>query len=234
MTTGSKIVRIEELRALISRRAQGSAVREACSLGLPGLDAVLGGGLPTGCLQEVISADCGAAAAGFAAFLLSRLAAGNRGVLWASLGEGDLYPPGLASFGLDPARVILLSAPSPAELLWAMEEALRSQALAGALGEVDRVDLTTSRRLQLAASAGGGVGFLLLRADRPAAPVSAATLRWRVGALPEGAWKVELLRQRAGRPGAWVLERNDETDRFSVVAELGDGSAAPTARRFCR
>ena len=63
--------------------------------------------------------------------------------------------------------MILLSAPSPAELLWAMEEALRSPALAGVVGEVDRLDLTAGRRLQLAAAAGGGVGFLLLRADRP-------------------------------------------------------------------
>jgi protein ImuA len=230
MRIASKMTHIEELRALISRRAPGSPAAAACPLGLPVLDAVLGGGLPTGCLQEVISADCGAAAAGFAAFLLGRLAGVDRGVLWASLGEGDLYPPGLAPFGLDPARVIQLSAPSPAELLWAMEEALRSPALAGVLGEVDRVDLTASRRLQLAASAGGSVGFLLLRADRPAAPVSSAALRWRVGALPGGAWQVELLRQRAGRPGAWVLEREDETDRFSVAAELGDGSAAPAAR----
>jgi protein ImuA len=234
MTVGSKIARLDELRALISRRAPGASAPRTCPLGLPALDSLLGGGLPTGCLQEVIPADCGAAAAGFSAFLLGRLAAGNRGLLWASLGEGDLYPPGLAPFGLDPARVILLSAPSAAELLWAMEEALRLPALAGVLGEVDRVDLTASRRLQLAASAGGGVGFLLLRADRPAAPVSAAALRWRVGALPGGAWKVELLRQRAGRPGAWVLEREDETDRFIVAAELGDGSPAPAARLSSR
>ena len=81
--------------------------------------------------------------------------------------------------------MILLSAPSPAELLWAMEEALRSPALAGVVGEVDRLDLTAGRRLQLAAAAGGGVGLLLLRADRLAAAVSTAALRWRVGAGPD-------------------------------------------------
>jgi protein ImuA len=234
MSIESKIGRIEELRALLSRHTLGRPAVEVCPLGLPAVDAILGGGLPTGCLQEVIPADCGAAAPGFAAFLLGRLAADNRGVLWASLGEGDLYPPGLAAFGLLPARLIQLSAPSPAELLWAMEEALRSPALAGVLGEVDRVDQTASRRLQLAASVGGTVGFLLLRFDRPAASVSSAALRWRVGALPGGAWKVELLRQRAGRPCAWVLEREDATDRFTVAAELGDGPAAPAARLSCR
>ncbi len=286
MLVTAKISRLEELRALISRRAPGAAAAEACPLGLPAIDAALGGGLPRGCLQEVVPADGGGAAAGFAAFLLGRLAADKGAVLWASLGEGDLYPPGLAAFGLDPAKVILLSAPSPAELLWALEEALRSHAIAGALGEVDRLDLTASRRLQLAAGAGGGVGLLLMRADRSGegrlASVSAAALRWRVSASPHSPswpgeypaihdlraistargsmdgrhraghggeleeagetprvvtspaprhrWQVELLRQRSGRPGAWILEREDETDRLLVVAELGDGSSAPAAR----
>jgi protein ImuA len=234
MPADPKIAHLDALRALISRRAPGLPAAEPCPLGLPAVDAALGGGLPRGCLQEVIPADGGAAAAGFAAFLLGRLggAAEGRGrsVLWASLGEGDLYPPGLADFGLDPGAVVLLSAPSPAELLWAMEEALRSPAVAGAVGEVDRLDLTAGRRLQLAASAGGGVGLLLLRADRPVAAVSPATLRWRVGASPRGTWHVELLRRRGGRPGAWILRREDETDRLLVVAELGDGSAAPQAR----
>jgi protein ImuA len=232
MIAPPKIADLAALRSLISQRAPGLPAAAPCPLGLPALDEALGGGLPRGCLQEVIPADGGAAAAGFAAFLLGRLVAEGRGggVLWASLGEGDLYPPGLARFGLDPAAMILLSAPSPAELLWAMEEALRSPALAGVVGEVDRLDLTAGRRLQLAAAAGGGVGLLLLRADRPAAAVSTAALRWRVGAGPDRIWHVELLRRRGGRPGAWILEREDETDRLLVAAELGDGSAAPQAR----
>ncbi|HEY8013718.1 MAG TPA: hypothetical protein VIE70_07405 [Dongiaceae bacterium] len=234
MTAPPKIADLAALRSLISQRAPGLPAVTPCPLGLPALDAALGGGLPRGCLQEVIPADGGAAAAGFAAFLLGRLVSQaeerGRGVLWASLGEGDLYPPGLARFGLDPAAMILLSAPSPAELLWAMEEALRSPALAAVVGEVDRIDLTAGRRLQLAAAAGGGVGFLLLRADRPPAAVSTAALRWRIGAGPNRSWHVELLRRRGGRPGAWILEREDETDRLLVAAELGDGSAAPQAR----
>ena len=177
-----KIAHLAALRALIARQAPGQAALPSCPLGLPALDAALEGGLPRGCLQEVIPADEGAAAAGFAAFLLGRLAkeaaGGGRGVLWASLGEGDLYPPALAAYGLAPGEVILLSAPSPAELLWAMEEALR----------------------------------------------------WRVRAGPDRSWHVELLRRRGGRPGRWILEKEDETDRLLVAAELGDGSAAPQAR----
>jgi len=230
MTATPKTADLAALRALISRRAPGLATSSVCPLGLPTLDEALEGGLPRGCLQEVIPADEGAAAAGFAAFLLGRLArstesGGGRGVLWASLGEGDLHPPALAAFGLDPGAVILLSAPSPAELLWAMEEALRSPALAGVVGEIDRLDLTAGRRLQLAAAAGGGVGFLLLRADRPAAAVSAAALRWRVGAGPDRAWHVELLRRRGGRPGAWILERSADAESLQVLESLRSSAA---------
>jgi len=224
-----KIAHLAALRALISQQAPGQAVLPPSPLGLPALDAALEGGLPRGCLQEVIPADEGAAAAGFTAFLLGRLVkeaeGGGRGVLWASLGEGDLYPPALAAYGLDPGEVILLSAPSPAELLWAMEEALRSPALAGVVGEIDRLDLTAGRRLQLAAAAGGGVGFLLLRADRPAAAVSAAALRWRVGAGPDRAWHVELLRRRGGRPGAWILERSADAESLQVLESLRSSAA---------
>ena len=221
-----KTPEIGALRALLARSAP-AATGQPCPLGLPALDAALGGGLPTGCLQEVIGGE-GTAAAGFCAFLLGCLATrenAGRGVLWGWIGEGNLYPPGLASFGLDPARVILLSAPNSAELLWAMEEGLRSPALAGVVMEVQRLDLVASRRLQLAAATGGVSGFLLTRGQP--SPVSAAALRWRVGNLPEDRWQVVLERRRGGRPGAWILEKDDETDRLAVAAELADGSLEP-------
>ncbi len=217
---------IEALRDLLNRSAP-AASGKPCPLGLPALDAALGGGLPTGCLQEVIGGE-GTAAAGFSAFLLGLLAAREaapRGILWGWIGEGDLYPPGLAAFGLDPARAILLSAPNAAELLWAMEEGLRSPALAGVVMEAQRLDLVASRRLQLAAATGGVTGFLLTR-GRPS-PVSAAALRWRVQALRGDRWQVVLERRRGGRPGAWILEKDDETDCLVVAAELADGSFEP-------
>ena len=222
-----KTPEIGALRALLARSAP-AATGQPCPLGLPALDAALGGGLPTGCLQEVIGGE-GTAAAGFCAFLLGRLAAREnaaRGVLWGWIGEGDLYPPGLASFGLDPAQAILLSAPNSAELLWAMEEGLRSPALAGVVMEAQRLDLVASRRLQLAAATGGVTGFLLTR-GQPSA-VSAAALRWRVSGLQDGRWQVVLERRRGGRPGALILEKNDETDHLTVAAQLADGSFEPT------
>ena len=45
------------------------------------------------------------------------------------------------------------------DLLWAMEEGLRSGQPALVIGEIDAVSLVASRRLQLAAEAGGVTAF---------------------------------------------------------------------------
>ena len=57
--------------------------------------------------------------------------------------------------------------------LWALEEALRSPGLTAVLAEVDRLTLTQSRRLQLAAEAKGVTAFLLrplAACDAPSGP----------------------------------------------------------------
>src|SRR5271168_2032879 len=116
------------------------------------------GGLPTGCLHEVAAgAAADGAAAGFAATLLGRLTqaegARARPLLWCTAGNG-FYGPGLAGYGLDTSRLILVRGRAQADLLWAMEEGLRSGAVAAVLGELQEAELTVTRRLQLAAEAG--------------------------------------------------------------------------------
>ena len=243
MPTEPKIAHLAALRALISRQVPGQMAPPPCPLGLPALDAALEGGLPRGCLQEVIPADEGAAAAGFAAFLLGRLVkeaeGGGRGVLWASLGEGDLYPPALAAYGLAPGEVILLSAPSPAELLWAMEEALRCRPVGVVIGEVrsaDRLDLVASRRLSLAAGQRDVCAFLLRTA--PGTDASAAATRWTVAAAPSRAntagpgpprLSVHLTRNRRGPVGSWLVEWNRAQRRFDLAPSLSE----PVADAAC-
>ena len=102
-----------------------------------------------------------------------------------------------------------------------MEEALRCPAVTGAVlvlppGQAagdDRLDLTATRRLQLAAEAGGALG-LLLRPDAAGIAPSASTTRWRIGPHPaapgagldQPCWQLELLRAKAGRPGGpWIV-----------------------------
>jgi protein ImuA len=169
-------------------------------------DALPWGGLPRAGLHEVIAADNGVAAGGFCAALLARLieagdresgmegnrlpnqGTANQGTaLWCRRGRGlygpGLYGPGLAPFGLDPARLIIVHARTDSDLFWAMEEALRSGALVGVLGEIAAAHPTALRRLQLAAESHGTMA-LLLRPHGTVAGSAPAVTRWRVGAMP--------------------------------------------------
>src|SRR5437588_10939811 len=91
--------------------------------GVAAIDRSLtGGGLARGALHEILGVggdeEDGALAAAFAAGIIGRLliAAGDGLVLWC-LSRPDLYGPGLAAHGLDPARVVLVRASHDAEIL---------------------------------------------------------------------------------------------------------------------
>ncbi|WP_049973930.1 ImuA family protein [Azospirillum sp. B4] len=221
----------EQVRAV---EAPGTR-RGVVPLGVPAVDAHLPAagpgesgvnGLPRAALHEVAAAgdlDAGAATA-FTALLAARLAEQVRGpILWMTRAP-DLYAPGLDAQGVGPGRLVVVHAASEVDLLWAMEEALRCPRVGAVVGEAGGLDLTASRRLHLAAEAGGVPG-LLLRLGRAkgakgavkSTQASAAVTRWQVSTAPiqdDGsaasaftgpAWRVELLRCRGGRPGAWTL-----------------------------
>lgn len=245
--------------------ADGTAV---VPLGVPSLDAALpGGGLALGAVHEVVGPDAdldSGAATAFCAVLLSRLAAGRGPVFWICRGR-DLYAPGLAGFGLQPGSLVLVQAGGvqagggrrkvEADILWAMEEALRCRDVGAVVAESGDLDLAMSRRLQLAAEAGGVPG-LLLRLGPRRMDASAAVTRWRLQAIPgemappetasslpgaggygpagpppaefhAPAWRAELLRVRGGRPGVWHLVwRHDPLTRLSRL-EGGPAPAQP-------
>jgi len=193
----------------------GGTAGDVLGLGVPPVDAALAeGGLPLGCLHEILGTADDGAATGFTALLLARLAArSGRSALWLTR-DADLHAPGLVRYGLTPDRLVLARGRRPSDLLWALEEAARSAAIAAVVGEVEVADLTASRRLQLAAEAGGVTTILLRR--RGAETTSSAVTRWRVaalGSLPVAdepgighpCWQLDLLRCRAGRPGGWPV-----------------------------
>jgi protein ImuA len=257
---------VASLRARIERISGAGAAgvqrsRDALPLGVPQIDAVLpGGGLPPAHLHEIVSANAGASATGFSALLLARLAgAGN--VIWCRRDPGlhgiKLYGAGVATFGLDLHRLLVIRVRREIEVLWAMEEALRSGAVSAVLGEAAIVPPIALRRLQLAAETGGATG-LLLRSGA-ALPAISATTRWRVASVPtplthpprrpypvspeegwgEGfrpriRWRVELLRCRSAAPAGWLLDWYDETHRLCVAAELRDRPAASAATEHDR
>jgi hypothetical protein len=172
-------------------------------------------------------------------------------VMWC-LRRLDIYGPGLAAHGLDPGRIVFVETPRDAEILWAMEEGLRTPGIAAVIGEVGSLPAVASRRLQLAAERFGITAFLLRRwrnggqAARERTQPNAATTRWRVAALPSRPsreepgvgrprWRVELLRCRGGEPACWEMEVPDATDPISLAAALADRPAeALAAEEFRR
>jgi protein ImuA len=238
---------VEGLRARIGAiERDGRGAWGTLPLGVAEIDRRLGGGLAIGALHEIVAVDAGAACA-FAIAVAARAARRRDGaVLWCAsphtLEAGALYGPGLRTLGLDPARLIAVSAARDEAVLWAMEEGLRCPALAAVIGEAAEAGLTGTRRLQLAAGA-GGVTALLLRPAAAAGKTSAAATRWRLATAPSrprgfeaalgepGApcWRAELIRCRAGAPGDWVLEWCDETGDFALAAPLRDRPAGACA-----
>jgi protein ImuA len=242
---------IEALRTRIQRleRSGGTRVWDARAVlpfDVPAIDAALPlGGLACGALHEVIGgADSrfGAAATLFVSGLLARL---SGPVLWCGR-IPDLYAPGLAAVGLQPGRVLVAEATSNAEVLWALEEALRHAGLAAAVGEVAQLDLTPSRRLQLAAENSGVTAFVLRRPmggarEERTAPTAAALTCWQVAAVPSrplaapgigrARWRLELLRCRGGEAASWIVEACDATGHLGLPPDLADRQEAPPIRR---
>ena len=225
------IARLRERLRAVDRTGAGEG-RPAVRVGAAAIDAALPwGGLALGGLHE-IAGDEGARL-GFATALLARLPAG-RPILWcrtkqAAREAGQLYGPGLAAMGLAPARLLIVETRTAGDALWAIEEGLRCPGLAAVVGEGAAAGLAQSRRLQLAAEAGGTLGLLLPPPGK--AEPSAAFSRWRVSGLPCGdigrpRWRLALERCRGGRSKEWLVEFDDAALCLAVVADLAYGPLA--------
>ena len=219
---------------------EGVAGKDVSPFGDPRVDSCLpGGGLALGRWHEAVGegmeTETAAAAAAFVATLVTPLAA-RGAVVWV-MRRDDLYAPGLASLGFPAERLIQVRAPSEACALAALEDALGAAGVAAAIGEVETLDLTAGRRLQLACERGGATGFVIRRrlfgGKAALGLAAAASTRWRIASAPSELapgepglgpprWRVELERCRGGRTGSWIMEKSDGALPLRVVAELGD------------
>jgi protein ImuA len=168
------------------------------------------GGLPAGCIHEVKGASFASALA-FSSILSARIA-GERGNIIYIAPVHSLHPLGLLPYGMKPDQFLFVSVRRSQDLAWAVMEALRCPQVSAVMTVLDGVDLTVSRRLQLAAETSGATGFLL--GHTASAPVAAPITRWKVSSgigkpgqrFDEPAWMLELLYCRGGRPGSWAIE----------------------------
>lgn len=158
----------------------------------------------------------------------------------------DLFAPGLSRAGLDPDRVIYAEAARERDILPLVEEGLHERGLAAVVGEVTRLGLTASRRLQLAAEESGVTALVIRRwwtiaeKDLMLLPTAAKT-RWRVAPAPSeqmpapglgrDRWQVELLRCRGAEPRSWIVEACDAKGRLALPADLADRPDQAAVRR---
>ena len=240
--------RLAALRCTVARLEGDEAERVV--LGHPGVDAALGGGLARGGVHEVL-AEAGvqaAAATGFVAGLAARVMR-RQPLLWvrqefAALECGQLAMPGMSDLGLDPRALIVVRTPDAAAALRVAADALACAALGAVVletwGVVRGLDLVAQRKLALAARR-SRVTALLLRLAAPPA-VSMAATRWSVQAARSPpaaaamAWgtprfAAQLLRNRHGPTGQWIMEWNCDACRFREPPAHSQPVAAAPADR---
>lgn len=228
---------IESLRAQIEKiEGRGRRAKSVLPFGITDIDSRLpGGGLVLGALHEIAGGGNGAVDGAAAALFAAGVAARTKGkVLWV-ITRPDLFAPALAQAGLAPDRVIYVEAGNDKTVLACIEEGLRHGGLGAVVGEVARLDMTASRRLQLCAEGSGTIGIALRRWRRQTEasdfgqPTAAAT-RWRVSVMPSAAlpvpgvgrhrWLLELIRARAGESADFEVEACDDSGRLALPAEL--------------
>jgi protein ImuA len=250
---------LDQLRRAVAKIDPSGAALEAggtLRLGLWAIDAALQGGLALGALHEVTPASAGQFGApfGFALALAVLAMDGQRtafpsgalpngttlliGTDFGAYEAGNPYGPGLDLFGLATDRLLFLQVSRPLDVLWAFEEALKSRAIAAVLAELPEAgvaaDLTASRRLALAARAGGGLGLLLRQ--RPSQLPTAAMSRWQVAAAPSlpdrfgglgrTAFDLDLSRNRRGHDGCFRVCWDHHERSFLPSLSLGVAQTA--------
>ena len=237
--SAAPVLALRDRIARIEERARPDA--QVLAFGVEALDRALpAGGLRLGALHEVAGGGAGAVDGAVAALFAAGIVARRPGpVLWC-VTRPDLFAPALSQAGLDPDRVIYVEAGDEKTLMTCVEEGLRHRGLAGVVGEVARLSMTASRRLQLAAEQSGTLGLVVRRWRRATEAAdfgqpTAASTRWRVSPLPSSPlpvpgigrarWYVELIRCRAGACAEFTVEACDEKGCLALAADVADRSA---------
>lgn len=121
-------------------------------------------------------------------------------------------------------RLTLLAPKGQTNLLWSVEEALRTAPVALVIAEPQTtLSLTEGRRLQLAAEAGRTTGIMLIREGDGC---NSAETRWNCepasGPADSTLHDWSLIKNKKGTLGAWVVNWNGASAAFHLVSEAGE------------
>lgn len=194
---------------------------------------------PIGAVHEFLSTmEDVAAVSAFIAGLISHGVPDQGPIFWISA-DRMLFPPALVNYGIQPERLIFVDVSKEGEVMPALYETLKCNAVSAVVAEARNLDFTTSRRLQLAVEQSQATGFVI-RHQVKNLNTTACISRWKISSRPstsdEGlpgvgfsTWRVELLRMRNGKTGVWEVQWID--GRFDAITEASparspvDGSA---------
>lgn len=232
---------LADLRERISVLEGGVAKQAGClPFGVPEIDRVLpGGGLAHGALHELAGGGSGTVDGAAAALFAAGIAARTKGKIAWCLTRPDLFFPALAQAGLHPDRVVFIEGDKEEDVLASMEECLSFGGLGVVVGELVRLPMTASRRLQLAAEKTGTMAIAVRRWRRQTeahdfGQPTASTTRWRVSVLPseelpvpgvgQARWLLELMRSRAGECAEFEIGACDDKGRIHLSSRSAYGS----------
>ncbi|MGV1915639.1 ImuA family protein [Rhizobium sp. 22-785-1] len=231
---------ITDLRERISS-IQGEGVKKAGCLpfGVDEIDEILpGGGLAYGALHEFAGGGSGTVDGAAAALFAAGIAARTKGPIVWCLTRPDLFFPALAQAGLHPRRVIFVESDKEEDVTASMEEALSFGGLGAVVGEMVRLPMVVSRRLQLVAERTGTMALVVRRWRRQTeandfGQPTASTTRWRVSVTPSEElpvpgvgrprWFLELMRSRAGECAEFYVGACDGEGRIHISTAFADG-----------
>lgn len=192
-------------------------------------------------LFQANSASQAGAVAGFLFALLRYLHSSK--IMWVSQrtvcsNGGVIYGPGLLESGFPPDRLLFVEASRSRDVLWALEEGLRSKAVQAVVGEfagdLNAIDLTTTRRLALRSEAARVPVYLAPIAGEVGA--TAARTRWRVSSAPscpargpallgDPSWALDLTKNRSGPCCRTTIGYSSARGKFfPVVTKTRDAS----------
>lgn len=160
-------------------------------------DLFAGKGWPQGALTEILYQQAGI---GEMRLLIPALAELSQQSRWIMMIAPPFLPnaAALESAGVDTSKLLIIRPESIRDLLWTLEESLRTGSCSAVMAWPNALNATETRRLQLAAETGKTIGFLF-RPVATAQNASPAAVRLELQPGTQGT-HVKVLKRRAGWP----------------------------------